>query len=403
MAAVALVIAALGAAHVADDAGHAHAEPETVAADHALGESAEHGGEHGAEHADHSADPFHHVRDATYFELPFHRSVELPEIGWLPSPEKILMKLNGTLPEGVGVMGFQLTKFMVLQVVAAVLAALIFIPLAIKIRNGDPIRGRFWNFWETVLVFIRDEVVRPTIGDHDAHGHAGDANDHSTNMGQHAEGHYNPASADPLKEANFDLDTAGTSVTPGPAAGHPADKFLPLIWSLFIYILFCNLLGSVPWLGTPSGNINVTAVLALVVFASVLYCGIKENGPIGFLKSLIPGMDVPSAMKPVLYPMIWLIEAMGLLIKHCVLAVRLFANLMAGHVVLGLMLGFIGVAFSDFVWPEEGSSILGYTIVAGSLLGQIFVGLLELFVAFMQAYVFSFLATLFIAGAVHPH
>ncbi len=401
MAPVALILAALGAADAAD-----RAEPETTAtaaaaAVHADDHDAGHATSHHGEHADHSGDPFHHVRDATFFELPNRYRIELPKIGWLPSADKLWLKMNGTLPAGDGVMGFQLTKFMVLQLVAAGLALLVFAPLALKIRNGDPIRGRFWNFWETVLVFIRDEVVRPTIGDHDAHGHGGDANDHSTNMGQHAEGHHNPASADPLKEANFDLDSAGTSVTPGPTAGHPADKFLPLIWSLFIYILFCNLLGAIPWLGTPTGNINVTAVLALVVFASVLYCGIKQNGPVGYLKSLIPGMDVPAALKPILFPMIWLIEAMGLLIKHCVLAVRLFANMMAGHVVLGLMLGFIGVAMNDF-W-DEGAYLLGGTITAGSLLGQIFVGLLELFVAFMQAYVFAFLATLFIAGAVHPH
>ena len=410
-AAAALILAALGAANAAQEADHAHAEPETVAAGEALGEHADghadgHGGEH-ADHEDHSGDPFHHVRDATYFELPGRRKLELPEIGWLPSLDKVWMKMNGTLPEEYrgSVMGFQLTKFMVLQLVAATLALLVFAPLALKIRNGDPIRGRFWNFWETVLVFIRDEVVRPTIGDHDAHGHGGDANDHSTDMGPHAEGHFNPGAADPLKEANFDLDSPGTSITPGPTAGHPADKFLPLIWSLFIYILFCNLLGAIPWLGTPTGNINVTAVLALVVFASVLYCGIKENGPVGYLKSLIPGMDVPAALKPILFPMIWLIEAMGLLIKHCVLAVRLFANMMAGHVVLGLMLGFIGVALNDFLYPDTGfgNDVLGVTITAGSLLGQVFVGLLELFVAFMQAYVFAFLATLFIPGAVPPH
>ena len=347
---------------------------------------------------DHSDDPFHHVRDANFFELPFREPIELPRIDWLPSLQSYL--------DGHGWMGgFQVTKFMVLQVVAALLALLIFAPLALKIRNGDPVRGRFWNFWETILVFIRDEVVRPTIGDHDAHGHAGDANDQSTDMGPHAEGHFNPGSADELKEANFDLDGAGTSITPGPTAGHPADRFLPLIWSLFIYILFCNLLGAFPWLGTPTGNINVTAVLAVVVFASVLYCGIKQNGPVGYLKSLIPGMEVPGALKPILFPMIWVIEAMGLLIKHCVLAVRLFANMMAGHVVLGLMLGFVGVGLNDYLYADGGfgDDALGLTITAGSIAGQIFVGLLELFVAFMQAYVFAFLATLFIAGAVHPH
>ena len=389
--------AAVGDA-VEDVAGDA---TETLAEEHAEGYAAT----HGAGHEDHSDDPFHHVRDAVFFELPGDNRLALPEIPFLPSVDKVVMKLNDTLPARYGgsVWGVQLTKFMVLQLVAAALAALIFVPLALKIRRGDPVRGRFWNFWETILVFLRDEVVRPTIGDHDAHGHAGDANDHATDMGQHAEGHFNPGSADPLKEANFDLQSVGTYATPGPTAGHPADKYLPLIWSLFIYILFCNLLGAIPWLGTPTGNINVTVVLALVVFVTVVGVGVKANGAVGYLKSLVPGMDVPAALRPVLFPAIWLIEAMGLFIKHSVLAVRLFANMMAGHVVLGLMLGFIGVAFRQFIGEGFGSSALGYTVIGGSLLGQVFVGLLELFVAFMQAYVFAFLATLFIAGAVHPH
>ena len=180
--------------HLADGA----VEPETAAAGEIAADAMHAAGHAGAPAAgadSHADDPFHHVRDADYFELPGHREIELPEIPFLPSPDKVWMKLNDTLPaqfEG-SVWGLPLTKFMVLQLVAAGLAALIFIPLAIKIRRGDPVRGRFWNFWETLLVFIRDEVVRPTIGDHDAHGHAGDANDHSTDMGQHAEGHFNPA------------------------------------------------------------------------------------------------------------------------------------------------------------------------------------------------------------------
>ena len=110
---------------------------------------------------DHSGDVFHHVRDDTAFHFPFGYEVELPYVEWLPSLQSWL--------DGGPVMGLQITKFMVLQVVAAVLALLIFAPLAVKLRKGDPVRGRFWNFWETILVFIRDEVVRPTIGDHDAH------------------------------------------------------------------------------------------------------------------------------------------------------------------------------------------------------------------------------------------
>ena len=348
---------------------------------------------------DHSDDVFHHVRDAHAFHFPWGE-FNLPKVEWLPS-------LNSWLA-GDGLMGLQLTKFMVLQLVAAGLALLIFLPLALKVKNGDPVRGRFWNFWETILVFIRDEIVRPTIGDHGAPGHHGDANDHSSHAGHHPEGHFNPGAGtpgggDPLKEANLQL-SPGTSVTPGPTAGHPADKYLPLIWSLFVYILLCNLMGALPWLGTPTGSISVTAVLALVVFATVVGVGIQANGVVGYLKSLVPSMELPAAIAPILLPIIWLIEAMGLFIKHTVLAVRLFANMMAGHVALGLFLTFtgtgLGLIYGDYGF---GNDLLGSGIAAGAILGQVFVGLLELFVAFMQAYVFTFLATLFIAGAVHPH
>ena len=359
-------------------------------------------------------DPFHHVRDANFFELPFGRELHLPEIPGVPSPSKIFAGGSWDPSAMNDVYGFQLTKFMLLQLAAALLVAAVFIPMAAKVRNGEPLRGRFWNFWETLLVFIRDEVVRPTIGDHSHEPHGGDANDPHVHSGSRAEGHYNPGSADPLKEANFDLtdpnaathlhDAAASAAADrrvsahGVAAvtGHPADRYLPLVWSLFFYILLCNLLGAIPMLGAPTGNINVTAVLAGLVFLTVIYSGVKASGGVGYLKSLVPSMELPGVLKPVLIPMIWLIEAMGLLIKHFVLAVRLFANLMAGHVVLGVLLTFITAAAS-LGWFMEGA------VTTASVLGQVFVALLELFVAFMQAYVFAFLATLFIAGAVHPH
>jgi F-type H+-transporting ATPase subunit a len=79
------------------------------------------------------------------------------------------------------------------------------------------------------------------------------------------------------------------------------------------------------------------------------------------------------------------------------LAVRLFANIMGGHTVLGVILGFIAIA------AAQSNVIYGMVVSSGSVLGQVFIGCLELFVAFLQAYVFSFLATIFIAGAIHKH
>jgi F-type H+-transporting ATPase subunit a len=101
-------------------------------------------------------------------------------------------------------------------------------------------------------------------------------------------------------------------------------------------------------------------------------------------------------MAVVLIPLIFVIEIMGLLIKHCVLAVRLLANMMAGHVVLAVMLAFIGASYA------AGTAIWSGVTLA-SVLGATALSLLELFVAFLQAYVFTFLSALFIGAAVHPH
>ncbi len=297
----------------------------------------------------HSNDTFHHVRDFPHFEVPQFLGGEIH----LPS-----------------VFGFQLTKFMVLQLVAVVIVFWIGTGLANRVRGGRPVSGRWWNFWEMLAVYLRDNVVRPTIGTghhgHDDHGHDGHGHEHR--------GDAHAAVAD---------------------YAHPADKYLPFIWSCFFYVLVCNLLGAIPWLGSPTGEINVTGVLAVVAFGATLYYGSQQLGFGGFWKALCPSMDVPGAMKPLLIPMIWSIELLGLFIKHGVLAVRLFANIMAGHTVVAVFLGFIAMFGAG--------EFLFYVVTPASVLAQVGVGLLELFVAFLQAYIFAFLATLFIGTAVHPH
>ena len=308
--------------------------------------------------ADH-ADIFHHVRDFAYFELPFGVHVRLPEIPFLPSPDKIIASWRGTLPAGESVWGVQLTKFMVLQLVAAVFVLLVFRSLARSIGSGQPAKGRWANFWEMLAVYIRDTVVRPTIGT-GHHDHDG-----AENHGSAAHG------------------------------GHPADRYVPFVWSLFFYVLACNLLGAFPWLGSPTGEINVTGVLAAVTMGGVILAGSRVSGVGGFWKSLVPGMDLPPLTKAVLWPALWVIEVAGFLIRHGVLAVRLFANMMAGHTVLGVVLGFIAVSAQNG-W-------LFYMVAPTSVLGQVALGLLELFVAFLQAYIFAFLATVFLSAAVHPH
>jgi F-type H+-transporting ATPase subunit a len=288
--------------------------------------------------AEHEVDNFHHVRDAAGFDIP----------RGLPGPSG-----HGTLdihlPE---IFGWQITKFMVLQVVAAVVVFFIFRGLARRIQNGEPAKGRFWNFWEAIALYIRDEVVRPTIGDH---GHGNDAHD-----------------------------------------GHPADRYLPFIWSCFFYILICNLLGAVPWLGSATGNINVTGALAVCAFVATVIYGFKAMGPAGFFGNMRPDTGIGGWIGTGISYFIFVIEVFGFFVKHGVLAVRLFANMMGGHTVVAVILGFIAAA-------ATGNSFLWGVVTIGSVFGQVLIGLLELFVAFLQAYVFVFLATIFLAGAVHEH
>lgn len=297
----------------------------------------------------HTEDHFHHVRDSPGFDIPG---------GMADSHGHGLLDFH--LPHFGS---FQLTKFMVLQLVAAVFVFFVFRGLAKRIKDGQPAKGRFWNFWESIALFLRDEVVRPTIGD-DHHDDHGDGHGHS----------------------------------PSVHSGHAADKYLPFIWSCFFYILICNLLGAIPWLGSATGNINVTGALAITAFLATVIYGFKAMGPGGFFRNMMPETGVPGPFGMVLTYGIFAIEVFGFFIKHGVLAVRLFANIMGGHTVIAVILGFIAQA------AHSGAGTGMWSLVTfGSIVGQVFIGCLELFVAFLQAYVFSFLATIFIAGAVHEH
>ncbi|MFN9370875.1 MAG: F0F1 ATP synthase subunit A [Planctomycetaceae bacterium] len=319
-------------------------------------------------------DVFHHVRDFTFFEVP--RFLTPDGSGHLHIPQPF-----GKL--------FTITKFMVIEVLVLVLAVLVFQGLARRVASGEPLRGRFWNFFEAILVFLRDEVVRPTIGD-DHHGHGHD--DH----GAQGHGDHGHAAADhgDAGHSHAGHGHAVPATAASAAVGHPADKYLPYIWSVFFFVLFCNLLGAVPWLGSPTGNIWVTGVLAVFTLCMVIRAGTETSGFVGFWLSLIPTMDLPPALAILLKPLMWVIEFIGLIIKHGVLAVRLFANIMAGHTVIAVILGFIA---------QAGASQLVYLVAPASILGQVGIGLLELFVAFLQSYVFAYLSTLFIAAAKHPH
>lgn len=298
-------------------------------------------------------DVFHHVRDSKVFEVPRFMGSEIH------------------IPQIFGP-GFSFTKFMVLELVAFALAFLIFRGLAKRMQSGQPVRGGFWNFWESIVLFLRDELVRPLIGGDDHHGH--DDHGHDAHGHDSTHGHSTPVSA-----------------------RHPADKYLPYVLSAFFFILFNNLLGAIPWLGSPTGSIWVTGVLAVSTLAYVIIIGSKELGAVGFWKNIVPSIDIDGPLKYIIVGLMWVIEFVGLIIKHGVLAVRLFANVMAGHTVIAVILSFISAA------ALASNAYLYYIVAPASVLGQVGIGLLELFVAFLQAYVFAFLTTLFIGSAVHPH
>jgi len=161
-------------------------------------------------------------------------------------------------------------------------------------------------------------------------------------------------------------------------------RFTPLLVTYFFFILIANLMGLIPLFSTATSNINVTAALALVTFGATQVYGIKENGFIGYYKSLVPhGVPI------LLWPLMFVIEIMGMIAKHVALTIRLFANMVAGHIVLFAFIGLIIIFKSLFVAPVS----VGFGI---------FVYFLEILVAFIQAYIFTVLSALFIGMSVNP-
>ncbi|MEJ2616382.1 MAG: F0F1 ATP synthase subunit A, partial [Ignavibacteriaceae bacterium] len=187
------------------------------------------------------------------------------------------------------------------------------------------------NLFEIIVIFVRDEIVKPSIGQ----GYEG---------------------------------------------------FLPYMLSLFFFILFVNMFGLIPTpnLVVPTGNIAVTASLALISFFAIQYGGIKSHGLFPYLKSLVPH-GMPGWIIVIMIPL----EILGLFTKPFALCIRLFANMIAGHIVIFSLLGLIFILHSVYVSPVA----VGFTL---------FIELLEILIAVIQAYIFTMLTALFIGMAMHP-
>jgi F-type H+-transporting ATPase subunit a len=177
-----------------------------------------------------------------------------------------------------------------------------------------------------------------------------------------------------------------------------AKKFMPFLWTLFFFLLGCNLMGMIPWLGSPTAAWGTTIAVAAIVFAIGLTMGLRTFGVVGFLKNICPELGLPWYLAFWIIPLLWLIEAFSLIVKHMVLSVRLVMNMGAGHLVLlGIMGIGISVSAAAMSFPMWGS------VAVISVLGTTILSFLELFVACLQAYLFTFLAAMFIGSSMHHH
>lgn len=238
---------------------------------------------------------------------------------------------------------FSITKNVATMLLAAVLLVLLFSSVARGYKNnqGKAPKG-IQGFIEPIFMFIRDEVTRPMIG----------------------EKHY--------------------------------ERFQPFIMTLFFFILFCNLLGLIPFFpgsANITGNLGVTLVLAVLAF---LVTNLNGNGHYWQHIFWMPG--IPAWVKIILTP----VEILGLFIKPFSLMIRLFANISAGHIIILSLIGLI------FIFGKNGTSIGGATV--GAVIGgafTAFMNLIELLVAFLQAFIFSILTASYIGAAVdeghHEH
>jgi len=272
-----------------------------------------------------------------------------------------------TIPLG----GYELhvTQHMFMALMSCILVLLVFLPISRRIAvKGASVedhvtRGRVSQLFESILVFLRENVARPNLG-------------------------------------------------------HLTDKYIYYIWTVFFVVLFANLLGLAPvgqtvalaayllghenhyeywqfWGGPAMSNINMTAALATFSFIAIVFIGLKENG-VEFLKHFAPVPFKPWPMIPLALFLIFL-EIIGLIIKSCVLALRLFGNILAGFLVVLALVGLI------YQFGKGGEApVMGYSVGVGVTLGTVAILFLELFVAFLQTFIFTFLTVLFISqGAVH--
>lgn len=287
--------------------GHGGGHEAVEEAGHQVAEEVGHHVAEAAGHGDHFefAHLFHHMEDQVLVQIP---PVQLGGISF----------------------DFSITKFILMMWVAGLLSLLIFSTVARRIRGGGAPRGVFANLFESLFLFVRNDMVYDMMGE------------------------------------------------------KTGRKFAPYFVSLFFFILFCNLLGLIPFMATATGNLAVTGGLAVLTFLMTQVSGMRAQGVLPYLKNIVPP-GLPILLFPIMLP----IEIMGHFTKPFALTVRLFANMTGGHVIILSLIGLIFMFKAIWVAP----------IAIGFVL---FIDFLELLVAFLQAYVFVLLSILFVNSAVHP-
>ena len=287
-------------------------------------------------------DPFSHVVDSNHIEI-------LPSIG-----------LTIHLPE-ITVFGHSVPiKFMLLMTASAILVGVAMIWLGRKMKSGQPPRGRLWNLMESLLFFVRDKIAVPGIGQKDA------------------------------------------------------NKYLPYLTTLFLFIFAMNLAGMIPFLGSPTASIMVTGALAFVSFVVIHASGIGEMGTAKYLKTFIPHIHIEGGVGMQIFAKVLkfgmaILEYLTAFIRASVLAVRLFANMLAGHTVLFMILFFIALVSHptyqiSVVRSQSGTmqDVMWFVMTIFSIGLVTALSLLELFIAGLQAFIFTFLTAVFIGLAKHP-
>jgi len=256
--------------------------------------------------------------DFSFSELFEHthdsRDLDLPFIGHVHLPHFDPVHIGGMTID------FSVTKHVVFLWVAALLLFVTVVAAARKNRASKVPSG-LGNLVEVVVVFIRNEIVVPNMG-------------------------------------------------PG------GIRYLPYLLTTFFFILLMNLLGMIPYGATPTGNVSVTAGLAVIAFIMIQYSAIRAQGFGHYLAHLTGG--VHWALWPIMLP----IEILGLFTKPFALCIRLFANMTGGHLVIVSLLGLIFLFKTYFIVPVPILFVLG-------------INMLELLVAFLQAYIFTMLTSLF--------